>query len=62
MIWRLRMYNLFCKIFQFRDLRKFYKFHKFIIVKVFAIFEYFMKKTTYSDSSDHALQNDIQHV
>ena len=62
-IWRLRIFNLFCEIFRFRDFKKaFINFTKSIIVNVFEIFKYFMKHTTYSDSPDHALQNNIQHV
>ena len=35
---------------------------KSIIVYIFVMFKYFAKQTTYSDSPDHVLQNDIQHV
>ena len=62
-IWRLRIYNLFRKIFKFRNFKKpFMNFPKFIIAHIFAIFGYFVKQTTYYDSPDHMLQNDIQHV
>ena len=36
-------------------------FLEFIITHIFTIFKYFAKQTIYSDSSDHVLQNDIQH-
>ena len=53
--WRLRIYNLFCEIFKFRDFKKaVLNFAKSIIAHIFAIY------TVYSDSSDHVLQNDIQ--
>ena len=62
-IWRLQIYNLFREIFKFRDFKKaFMNFTKSIIVHIFAIFQYFAKQTIYSDSPDHVLQNDIQHV
>ena len=37
-------------------------FAKSIIAHIFGIFKYFAKQTIYSDSPDHVLQNDIQHV
>ena len=47
-IWRLRIYNLFCQTFKFRDFKKaFIDFMKSIVVNVFTIFKYFMKQTIY---------------
>ena len=37
-------------------------FAKSMIAHIFAIFKYFAKQTTYSDSPDYVLQNGIQHV
>ena len=37
-------------------------FAKSIIANIFAIFKYFAKQSVYSDSPDHVLQNDTQHV
>ena len=58
-IWKLRIYNLFREIFKFRDFKKaFMNFAKSIIVHIFAIFEYFAKRTIYSDFPNHVLHND----
>ena len=63
MFWRLRIYNLFLEIFKFYDFKKaFMNLAKSIIAHIFEIFEYSTKQTIYSDSPDHALQNDIQYV
>ena len=57
------MYTLFRGIFKFRDFnRAFLNFVKSIIAHIFAIFNYFAKQAIYSDTPDHVLQNDIQHV
>ena len=62
-IWKLRIYNMFREIFKFRDFKRpFLNFAKSIIAHIFAIFKHFAKQTIHSDSSDHVLQNDIQHV
>ena len=54
-IWRLRIYNLFRKIFKFRDFKRvFMNLAKSVIAHIFDIFKYL-----YSDSPDHVLQNDI---
>ena len=50
-------------ILKFRDLNgAFLNFTKSIPAHTFAIFKYFAKQTIYSDSPDHMLKNDIQHV
>ena len=47
-IWRLRINNLFRKIFTFRDFKKaFMNSSKSIIARIFAIFKYFAKQTIY---------------
>ena len=57
-MWGLKIYDLFRKIFKFRGFKKaFMNFAKFIIAHIFAIFKYFVKQTMYSDSPDHVLQN-----
>ena len=62
-IWRLRIYNVFPEIFKCCDFKKdFLNLAKSIIAHIFAIFKYFAKQTIYSDSPDHVLQNDVQHV
>ena len=59
LICRLRIYNLFRKIFKCNDFKKaFMNFAKSIIAHIFAIVKHFAKQTTYSDSPDHVLQND----
>ena len=61
--WRLQIYDLFRKIFKFRDFKKaFINLAKSIIAHIFAIFEYFAKQAIHSDSPDHVLHNDIQYV
>ena len=48
---------------KFRDVKKaFMNFAKSIIAHIFAIFKYFPKQTIYSNSPDHVLQIEIQHV
>ena len=59
----LRVYRFFREIFKFRDFKKaFMNFAKSIIAHIFVIFKHFAKQIIYSDSSDYALQNDVQHV
>ena len=61
--WRLRKYHLFREIFKFHDSKKaFMNSSKSITIHIFAIFGYFSEQIIYSDSPDHVLQNDTQHV
>ena len=54
------MGSLFREIFKFRDLKKaFRNSSKSIISHIFVVFEYFAKRTIYSDSRGRELQNDI---
>ena len=57
------IYNFLREIFKFLDFKKaFMNFAKSIIAHIFVIFNYFTKRTIYSDSPDHVLQNDMQHI
>ena len=54
---------LFCEIFKFGESKKaFMNFVKSVVAYIFAVFKYFAEQIIYSDSPEHALQNDIEHV
>ena len=53
---------MFCEIFKFGKSKKaVVNFVKSVIAHIIAVFKYFAEQIIYSDSLDHALQNDIQY-
>ena len=55
-IWRFRICNYFCEIFEFRDfINTLRNFAKHVFANIFAKFKYFAKQFILTESPDHVL-------